>query len=115
MTCERDVRRVYKGGVYHPTPSVFQSLDDEGIHVVDILRFYPYRATFDFECFFDGNELTNRHWSRAMGGSPHTAECDIEHTEMRIFFVKGSHRPRLLSRFEYAKWRGHGRRDHAPD
>ena len=57
MTCEGDVRRVYKGGVYHPTPSMFQRLDDEGIHVVDILRFYPYRATFDFECFFDETNL----------------------------------------------------------
>ena len=52
MTCEAGVRHVYNGGVYHTTPSVFQRLDDEGIAVVDTLRFYPYRATFDFECFF---------------------------------------------------------------
>ena len=57
MACEGDVRRVYRGGVYHPTPSVFQPMDDEGIHVVDILRYYPYRATFDFECFFDETNL----------------------------------------------------------
>ena len=56
-TCEGDTRRIYNGGVYHPIPSVFQRLDDEGIHVVDILRFYPYRATFDFECFFNGENL----------------------------------------------------------
>ena len=43
--------------MYHPTPSVFQRLEDEGIHVVDVLRFYPSRATFDFECFFDGKNL----------------------------------------------------------
>ena len=58
-TCEGGIRRIYKGGVYHPTPSVFQRLEDEGIHVVDVLRFYPYRATFDFECFFDGDNLPN--------------------------------------------------------
>ena len=58
-TCDGGVRRVYKGGVYHPTPSVFQRLEDEGIHVVDDLRYYPYRATFDFECFFDGKNLPN--------------------------------------------------------
>ena len=58
-TCEGGIRRVYKGGVYHPTPSVFQRLEDEGIHVVDDLRYYPYRATFDFECFFDGENLPN--------------------------------------------------------
>ena len=57
LTCEAGVRHVYKGGVYHTTPSVFQRLDDEGITVADTLRFYPYRATFDFECFFDGEDL----------------------------------------------------------
>ena len=57
LTCEAGVRHVYKGGVYHTTPSVFQRLDDEGITVADTLRFYPNRATFDFECFFDGEDL----------------------------------------------------------
>ena len=38
---------------------MFQRLEDEGIHVVDDLRYYPYRATFDFECFFDGKNLPN--------------------------------------------------------
>ena len=57
MTCEAGVRHVYNGGVYHTTPSVFQRLYGEGITVVDTLRFYPYRATFDFECFFDGENL----------------------------------------------------------
>ena len=57
LTYEAGVRHVYKGGVYHTTPSVFQLLDDEGITVADTLRFYPYRATFDFECFFDGKDL----------------------------------------------------------
>ena len=36
----------------------------------------------------------------------------------KFFYVKGSHRPRPLTRFEcfeYAKRRGHGRRVHAPD
>ena len=57
LTCDAGVRHVYKGGVYHTTPSVFQRLDDEGITVAETLRFYPYRATFDFECFFDGEAL----------------------------------------------------------
>ena len=59
LTCGGGIRRVYNtGGVYHTTPPVFQRLEDEGIHVVDVLRFYPYRATFDFECFFDGVDRT---------------------------------------------------------
>ena len=56
-TCEGGIRRVYKGGVYRPPSSVFERLDDEGVVVRDSLRFYPYRATFDFECFFDRHNL----------------------------------------------------------
>ena len=55
--CEAGVNRIYKGGVYHPTPSVFQRLDDEGIVVGDSLRYFPYRATFDFECYFSDERL----------------------------------------------------------
>ena len=57
LRCEAGVCHVYNGGVYHTTLSMFQRLDDEGINVADTLRFYPYRATFDFECFFDGENL----------------------------------------------------------
>ena len=57
LTCEAGVRHVYNGGVYHPPPSVFERLDDEGIVVDEGLRYYPYRGTFDFECFFTGDNL----------------------------------------------------------
>ena len=56
-TCTEGIKRVYKCGVYHPTPSIFQRLDDEGITVPEALRFYPFRATFDFECFFDRDNV----------------------------------------------------------
>ena len=56
-TCTEGIKRVYKGGVYRPPSSVFERLDDEGVVVSDSLRFYPYRATFDFECFFTGDNL----------------------------------------------------------
>ena len=51
------VRRVYPGGVYYSTPSVFERLDGENIRVPESLRYYPYRATFDFECWFDTARL----------------------------------------------------------
>ena len=51
-TCEEGIQRIHKGGVYRPPPSILQRLDDEGIVVDEALRYYPYRATFDFECFF---------------------------------------------------------------
>ena len=55
--CEAGVNRIYKGGVYHPTPSMFQRLADEGIVVGDSLRYFPYRATFDFECYFSDERI----------------------------------------------------------
>ena len=65
-TCTRGVRRVYPGGVYHSTPSVFERLDDENIRVAESLRYYPYRTTFDFECWFDMEQLPSDsdkvHW-----------------------------------------------------
>ena len=52
--------------VYHSTPSVFERLDDENIRVAESLRYYPYRATFDFECWFDTEQLPSDsdkvHW-----------------------------------------------------
>ena len=65
-TCTGGVRLVYPGGVYHSTPSVFERLDDENIRVAESLRYYPYRATFDFECWFDTEQLPSDsdkvHW-----------------------------------------------------
>ena len=63
-TCTGDVRRVNSGGVYHSTPSVYERLDDE--NMAESLRYYPYRATFDFECWFDTKQLSSDsdkvHW-----------------------------------------------------
>ena len=56
-TCEGGIRRVYKGGVYRPPGSIFERLDDEGIIVSPVLRYFPYRATFDFECYFSDERL----------------------------------------------------------
>ena len=65
-TCTGSVRRVFPGGVYHSTPSIFELLDDENIRVTEALRYYPYRATFDFECWFDTEHLPSDsdqvHW-----------------------------------------------------
>ena len=48
---------MYKGGVYRPPASIFERLDDEGIIVSPVLRYFPYRATFDFECYFSDERL----------------------------------------------------------
>ena len=57
LTCEGGIRRVYKGGVYRPPASIFERLDDEGVIVSPVLRYFPYRATFDFECYFSDERL----------------------------------------------------------
>ena len=57
LTCEGGIRRVYKGGVYRPPASIFERLDDEGIIVSPVLRYFPHRATFDFECYFSDERL----------------------------------------------------------
>ena len=61
-TCDGKVQLKYPGGVYHVPKTVFQELEEEGIIVPEEARYFPYRATFDFECYFDkekAQELKN--------------------------------------------------------
>ena len=57
LTSEAGVNQIYKGGVYRPPSSIFERLDDEGIIASPVLRYFPYRATFDFECYFSDERL----------------------------------------------------------
>ena len=43
----------YPGGAYHVPKTIFEELEDESIVVPEEWRYFPYRATFDFECYFD--------------------------------------------------------------
>ena len=61
-TCDGKVHLKYPGGAYHVPKTIFEELEDEGIIVPEEARYFPYRATFDFECFFDkerAQELKN--------------------------------------------------------
>ena len=51
-TCEATVHHVFPGGVYKVPQTIFDLLEDEGIMIPEELKFFPYRATFDFECYF---------------------------------------------------------------
>ena len=42
----------YPGGAYHVPKTVFQDLK-EGIIIPEEARYFPYRATFDFQCYFN--------------------------------------------------------------
>ena len=52
-TCDGKVQLKYPGGAYHVPKTIFEELEDEGIIVPEEARYFPYRATFDFECFFN--------------------------------------------------------------
>ena len=93
-TCAGGVRRVYPG-VYHSTPSIFQQLDDEYIRVSESLRYYPYRATFDFECYFDTTQLPSDsdkvHWiARHVPLSVSVASNVPGHEEVQCLVTDGN-------------------------
>ena len=43
---------MFPGGVYKVPQTIFDLLEDEGIHILEDLKYFPYRATVDFECYF---------------------------------------------------------------
>ncbi|CAB3985404.1 Zinc finger and SCAN domain-containing 22 [Paramuricea clavata] len=51
-TCEATIRHVFPGGTYKVPQTIFDLLADEGIEIPEDLKYFPYRATFDFECYF---------------------------------------------------------------
>ncbi|KAL9961202.1 hypothetical protein ACROYT_G030103 [Oculina patagonica] len=51
-TCEAKVRFKFPGGAYKTPPTIFELLEDEGFTIPQHLKYFPYRATFDFECIF---------------------------------------------------------------
>ncbi|XP_070178816.1 uncharacterized protein, partial [Littorina saxatilis] len=56
-TCTGDkIKHVYPGGVYTPPPTALEMLHNNGL-LVDTSFVFPYRATYDFEVFFDSRDL----------------------------------------------------------
>ena len=53
-TCEAAVRHVFPGGAYKVPHTIFDLLVDEDIEIPEDLKYFPYCATFDFECYFKG-------------------------------------------------------------
>ena len=51
-TCEFEVKHKYIGGVYHTPLTIFERLDEVGIHVSEEDHYFSFRATFDFEAYF---------------------------------------------------------------
>ena len=57
--CPGKITQHYPGGVYRNPKTVFEKLQDMGIHIDLNDRFYPYTTVYDFECYFDGQGLPN--------------------------------------------------------
>ena len=55
--CEAKTRLHFPGGAYTVPPTIFDHLADEGIEVPERMRYYPYFATYDFECLFNRENL----------------------------------------------------------
>ena len=51
------VTQRYPEGVYRNPKTVFEKLQNIGIYIDSKIRFYPYTTVYDFECFFDGQDL----------------------------------------------------------
>ena len=50
--CEAQVKLDYPGGVYTPSKTIFEKLEEEGIQVSDELKFSHFFVTFDIEVFY---------------------------------------------------------------
>ena len=73
-TCEATVRHVFPGGVYKVPQTIFDLLEDEGIVISEDLKYFPYRATFDFECYFKKEDQHPRN-TADMGSRTCPNEC----------------------------------------
>ncbi|KAK3098713.1 hypothetical protein FSP39_022331 [Pinctada imbricata] len=47
--CENKTKFVYPGGFHNQHPTIFETLDEYGIHTDLDLRYYPYFIVYDFE------------------------------------------------------------------
>ena len=60
INCEGRIRHEYPGGVYKLRPTIFEKLEEVGIHVPHNLRLFKNLAVFDFESIcVPNNDLNN--------------------------------------------------------
>ena len=51
-TCKFEIQHMYVGGIYHSLLTLFELLDEVGIHLPAEDRYFLFRATSDFEAYF---------------------------------------------------------------
>ena len=50
--CEAQVKLDYPGGVYTPSKTIFEKIEEEGVEVADDLKYSKYYSTFDIEVYY---------------------------------------------------------------
>ena len=50
--CEAKIKKVYPGGVHTPPKTIFDKIEEEGIHVHQNLKYSTYFATYDIEVYY---------------------------------------------------------------
>ena len=98
QSCEAKVKRVYPGGVFHPSKTIFEKIEED-IFVAQELKYSQYRATFDIEVYYP-REGTNLRKKREK--LEYTAEHQLlsisvasnvpGHEEAKCFVVEGEGR-----------------------
>ena len=49
--CQKGTKRIYLNGIFEIKPNIFDRLEEDGVEIAKEDRIFPYRATYDVECF----------------------------------------------------------------
>ena len=63
--------RVPAGGAYKVPQTIFDLLEDERIHIPEKLKYFPCRATFDFDCYFKKEDQHPRNTAKLTWEAEH--------------------------------------------
>ena len=93
--CEGNVKHTFPGGGYQLPATIFDQLGDLGIIVPDEDKLYPYRATYDFECYFQRVEGGQRGNKLVYESRHEVLSCSVssnipDHTQTRCFVTEGA-------------------------
>ncbi|KAL9984522.1 hypothetical protein ACROYT_G006825 [Oculina patagonica] len=58
-TCEAYAHNKFPGSAFRTPPNIFDLLEDEGFTISHRLKYFPYRATFDFDDIRSSKDVTS--------------------------------------------------------
>ena len=62
---------MFPGGAYKVPQTIFDLLEDEGIQIPEDLKYFPYRATFYFQCYFQKEDQHPRNTAKLTWEAEH--------------------------------------------